>query len=581
VKKEFRVGAFEHLSETMRSFSFVERVLFYVFVTLLIISSIGLLTILNNKLRVVVPAPGGDIVEGVVGTPRFINPVLAFSDADRDLTILVYSGLMRATPEGKLIPDLAEKVVISEDGLTYTFTLRENTKFHNGEPVTAGDVVFTIKLAQNPDVKSPKRANWEGVLVEALDERTVQFKLAQTYAPFLENTIMGILPEHRWKDVPPEQLIFTTYNTEPIGSGPYQFVSADRDNAGIPKEYILKRFNDFTLGTPYLETISLRFYPNEDELIRAFMRGNVESINSIGSDRLLELKTNSKTIHTAPLPRVFGVFFNQNEKSLFTSSSVREALNEAIDRKRIVDEVLGGYGAPADGPLPADLAQTLFDEPASITKEKEDEPDYEEALEFLSDDGWERDEETGFLIKEKKKERSELRFSLATSNSPELQRVAEIIKEEWGKIGVRVDLEFYETGTLNQEIIRPRKYDALLFGQIIGRDLDPFAFWHSSQRNDPGLNIALYANITADKALERIRSTFDVDDLSAYYEDFEDEVRDDTPAVFLYSPEFIYVTNDNLKGVIRGTITTPSERFLNVYEWYIFTQKVWSFLSSE
>jgi len=573
LKKEFHIT----ISDQLKEFSFVERSMFYVFSTLLVISALGLLAALNNNLRVEVPAPGGSITEGVVGTPRFINPVLALSDADRDLTTLVYSGLMRATPDGTLIPDLAKNVTISDDGLVYTFTLRENAFFHNGDPVTAEDVVFTIKLAQNADVKSPKRANWESVLVESIDELTVQFSLARTYSPFLENATMGILPKNRWENIPPEQLIFTTYNTEPIGSGPFKFVSAKRDAAGIPELYELERFDKYTLGSPYLENIVLRFYPNEDELLDAFNSGNVANINSIGPEHLKSLKLQNKVINSAPLPRIFGVFFNQDESVVFTSKNVRTALSLAVDRNRIVSEVLGGYGAPTNSPLPTELARAIF---GTTNEETDFTPDYERAKEILENAGWEIDEETGILTNEIDDVPTQLRFSLETSNAPELKRIAEILKEDWESIGATVDLGFYETGSLNQEIIRPRRYDALLFGQIIGRDLDPFAFWHSSQRNDPGLNIALYANITVDRALENIRTTFDHDELIKQYRTFEEEIGEDIPAIFLYSPEFIHVTDKNLKGVVRGTITTPAERFLNVHEWHIFTQKVWEFLTN-
>ena len=470
------------------------------------------------------------------------------------------------------MPDLAERVEVSEDGLAYTFTLREDARFHNGEPVTASDVVFTVKLAQNPDVKSPKRPNWEGVGVEAIDGRTVQFTLAQPYAPFLENATMGILPEHRWENVPPEQHIFSTYNTEPIGSGPFAFVRAEKDSAGVPKEYVLEQFRTFALGAPYLERITLRFYPNEDELLRAFERGTVDNINSIGPERLATLEWRDFSTHTAPLPRVFGVFFNQDEQALFTSEAVRRALSVGIDRARIVNEVLGGYGTPIDGPLPISPAYAGTERAAPG-------PDYERARDLLERAGWELDEKTGFRVKETNDERTELRFTIATSNAPELQQVAELIRDEWAKLGVQVNLTFYETSTLNQEIIRPRRYDALLFGQIIGRDLDPFAFWHSSQRDDPGLNIALYANITADRALERIRTTFDRDELAEYYTTFTEEIEADVPTVFIYTPDFIYLTDADLKGIVRGIVTTPAERFLNVHEWHIYTQRVWGFLA--
>ena len=162
---------------------------------------------------------------------------------------------------------------------------------------------------------------------------------------------------------------------------------------------------------------------------------------------------------------------------------------------------------------------------------------------------------------------------------PELKAAAGIIAEEWRSIGADVDLKIFETGDLNQNVIRPRKYDALFFGEIVGRELDLFAFWHSSQRNDPGLNIALYANITVDKLLEDARTTADYSERLIKYEEFEQEIAEDIPAIFVYSPDFIYIIPKNIKGLELGSVTTPSERFLNIHEWYIETDSVWSFFA--
>lgn len=172
-----------------------------------------------------------------------------------------------------------------------------------------------------------------------------------------------------------------------------------------------------------------------------------------------------------------------------------------------------------------------------------------------------------------------LSFSLATSDVPELKAAAQIIVQEWKSIGADVDLKIFETGDLNQNVIRPRKYDTLFFGEIVGRELDLFAFWHSSQRNDPGLNIALYANITADKLLEDARTIADYSKRLTKYEEFEQEIAKDIPAIFVYSPDFIYVVPENINGLELGSVTTPSERFLNVHQWYIETDSVWSFFT--
>jgi peptide/nickel transport system substrate-binding protein len=128
---------------------------------------------------------------------------------------------------------------------------------------------------------------------------------------------------------------------------------------------------------------------------------------------------------------------------------------------------------------------------------------------------------------------------------------------------------------LNQNVIRPRKYDALLFGQIVNRDLDLYAFWHSSQRTDPGLNIALYSNVKADKMLETVRTTSDTKVRLEEYRKFATELKTDIPAVFLYSPHFIYVAPQQVKNLVLGNLSTPSDRFNSVYNWYTNTETVW------
>ena len=185
------------------------------------------------------------------------------------------------------------------------------------------------------------------------------------------------------------------------------------------------------------------------------------------------------------------------------------------------------------------------------------------------------------MKKRVKKEKIRLEFSIATSNSEELKSAAKIIKENWEQIGAKVTLNFFDTSDLNQNVIRPRSYDALFFGEIVGRDLDLFAFWHSSQRNDPGLNVALYTNIKADKLLENARTLSTLEERLKKYKEFAQEVEKDTPAVFVYSPDFIYVVPREMQGVDLRPVTIPSDRFLNITEWYTEVDRVWKALVPE
>jgi len=592
------------------SFSPAERAAYYILLITFVISALLTAWHVNQSFLVEIPQKGGALTEGVIGAPRFINPLLAVSDADRDLTALVYSGLMRLSADGSLKHDLAVSHDISDDGLTYTFTIREDAVFHDGSPVTAEDVIFTVQRAQDPALKSPKRASWEGIAVQAVDPQTVLFTLNEPYAPFLQNTTLGILPKHIWNQVNSEQFSFSQFNVEPVGSGPYEIEKIRRDDSGVPKQYTLKPFSLYTLGSPHIAELHMRFFPNEEKMLEAFRDDDIDAINAVSPKTATALANEGYHIKQSPLPRVFGVFFNQNEAPLFTDIAVRKALDVALDKQNIVDQILHGYGTPIDGPIPPgslgytrpDNDHDSDDDPstgsaqessgqAPGTTEGEGQateggssnntntatstpPRIAEARAILERNGWERNEEGIYESAD-----AILSFTMSTSDVSELHDVGMHIKEQWEQLGAQVMLETFAPSDLNQNVIRPRNYGALLFGEIVGRDSDLFAFWHSSQRNDPGLNIALYANITTDKLLEETRSFSDTQTRVEKYKALEEEIQKDKPAIFVYAPDFVYALPKHIKGASIGSVTTPSERFLNIHEWFIKTDHVWTFFA--
>ncbi len=514
---------------------------------------------------------GGRIKEGIVGTPRFVNPVLAFSDTDRDLVNLVYSGLMRKNSDGSLIPDLAEKYEVSPDGKIYTFTLKNDIFFHDGKEVTVDDIIFTVDATRDPILKSPRKTDWDGIMVEKTGDKTIQFTLQQPYASFLESTTIGILPAHIWSDSPVE---LNEANTNPIGSGPYKISSVSQQSSGTIDSYELSQFDNFALGEPYVKSINLRFYSNEDSATKALENKEVDQISSITPSNADTLVDKGYHIESSVLPRVFGLFFNQSQNQIFTNKKVVEAINLAINKSAIVEEVLSGYGVAINDPIPPNIHQAL----AQVSKTSHLE-NMELAKNILAKDGWTAGED-GFLQKtttdsKKKNTNTILQFSISTGNAPELVRSAQLIEKDLVKIGMKVDVKTFEIGNLNQSVIRPRKYDALLFGQIINHESDLFAFWHSSQRKDPGLNVAMYANAKVDKILEDAFVTVDEQQRIKKYAEFEQEIKKDMPAVFLYSPKFIYVTADNLEGLNMDHVISPADRFLNIYSWYVKMDNVW------
>jgi peptide/nickel transport system substrate-binding protein len=566
--RSFFKSYFSHITNTLRGASSREAKILGVAAIILIIGALGSVWTLNNRLSVEVPASGGTLREGVIGSPRFINPVLATSDVDRDLTALVYSGLMRKKGTGEFIPDLAESYTVSEDRKTYTFTLRDNAYFHDGKRVTAEDIVFTIEKIQDGTLKSPLRISWIDVTLEAPDEKTIIYRLKQPYAGFLASTTVGILPKHIWGGFSADEFQFSQKNIEPIGSGPFYIQNIKTQKHGTPVVYQLHRFRRFTLGKPYIKNIEFKLYANEQALQNGFESGDINEIHAFRPAYAQEISRRGVVVRDEPLPRIFAVFFNQSKTKILRDAAVVDAMNLALDRTSIIDQVLSGYGSPLAEPLPPMLR---------TADKKSVSPNQDSARMLLDKAGWILNPETGIRERGSGSAKEILRFTLSTANTPDLSASAQAIKEQMAEIGIDVEIRLFELGNLDRDVIRPREYEALLFGQVIKHDTDLYAFWHSSQRNDPGLNVALYANPRVDQLLERALITSDHDVRLKLYSDAAELITKDRAALFLYAPHFLYTTDKDLRGIIAGGIITPSDRFQDVSFWYLRTNRVWPF----
>jgi peptide/nickel transport system substrate-binding protein len=568
---------------TISSFSKKEYIVFCVFSILLIISVVMMLQTINKYFMVNIPTYGGSISEGVIGSPRFINPILAFPDIDRnsevdqDLVMLIYSGLMRKNSNGDLMPDLAEKYPeISNDNLTYTFTLKDNLTFHDGKSLTTDDIFFTINALRDPLTKNPNKKNWENVKIEIVDKKIIKFILKKSYSSFLENTTFGIMPKALWENSPIE---LNKNNIKPIGSGPFKISKINKEKDETVNYYELESFKKFALGEPYLKKINLYFYSNEDELINALQDGEVDQISSISPENAKSLlnatdiiKEKKYRIETSVLPRIFGIFLNQNQNQIFTNKNVVKFINQEINKNKIIEEVLMGYGTIIDNPIPENILKNQNNNNSNNLI-----PEKKITLESLSKDGWKKNKDN-FLEKKDGKDGKKiipLEFSISTRNIPEFIKIAELIKNDLEKLGIKINIKTFEINNLNQDIIRPRRYDSLLFGQNINDESDLLAFWHSSQRKDPGLNIAMYTNIKADKFLEEGFVAMDQKIKMEKYNKFREEVKNDMPVIFLYSPNFIYLVSKNLLNLNLGKIISPANRFSGAHLWYTEHDKVW------
>lgn len=547
----------------------------------------------QEKILVDTPRSGGILNEGIVGTPRFINPVLAVSSADKDLVAVIFTGLMRRNAHNELIPALAERYELSEDEMVYTFTLRDGLTFHDGTPLTSADVVFTLTQVANPNIRSPLYANWEGVTVEATDARTIVITLPEPYAPFIENTTLGILPKHKWGGLADSEFAFSHFNAEPVGAGPYQFTRLVVDKTGIPERYELSAFKEYVFGTPNIVSLYFHIFREKNDALNAYSTKMVNAVHGISPESidtvLKESGGASETVvRRAPLQRMFAVFFNQNRQPIFMRKAVREALNEMTPKQAIVGDILKGYGTVLEGPLPPHVVSALV-ENGTLTATSSDTADagaedaqsvprITRARNILENAGWERNKESGIYEIEEKGEYVKLTFSLSTTDIPELMRTAEFIASEWRLMGAEVELKIYDSVDLTQSVIRPRKYDALLFGLELGNELDMYAFWHSSQRNDPGLNVAQFVDIEADASLLALRKTHNQKERFTYLQTFFERITRERAGIFLYTPDMTYLTQTTLRNISLHPLASPSERFDTIHEWYIETDRVWPFV---
>lgn len=553
---------FRHLPELL---SPIEKKIALVGICLLAVGGLLLGSRLWNAGRSVIPAIGGEYTEGLVGAPQLINPIYAISsDVDMDLERLVFSGLMKYDPVQGLISDLAESYQISDDHKIYTFTLRSDARWHDGTPVKADDVIFTINAIQNREYRSPLFISWSGVTAEQIDERTVRFTLSEPFAPFLSLNTVGILPAHIWQDINPANAELTEYNKKPVGSGPYQFEKLAKDSKGTIKSYTLKRNTDYYGGDVFIERLHFKFYGDNAEALSALKNRQVEGVGFVPLEETVSLAHDRDLSLIYPsLPQYTAVFFNQKHQPNLSDALVREALTLATDKDAIIQKALFGHGqAISSFILPGalgyypDIKKINFDLPGAQGR--------------LDSAGWVVPE--GGSIR--KKGEAELTFELVTLNAPELVATANELRSQWLLAGIQLNVKIVAPAQFQNEVLKNRSYDMVLSGELYGIDPDPYAFWHSSQANYPGLNLAQYANRKSDDAIEKARGTTNNDERATAYKELQDQVGESLSAIFLYQPSYSYVITKKVQNVNIPQIISPADRFTNINTWYLKTKRV-------
>ncbi|MBI3334878.1 MAG: hypothetical protein HY001_00040 [Candidatus Portnoybacteria bacterium] len=394
-----------------------------------------------------VGAFGGSIAGGFVGTPHYLNPVLApANEVDRALTKLLYPALLGYSEEGKLVPSLASSFAIGDNGKIYEFFLRKDAEWDDGTPINAYDVVFTIKTIQDPKIASPLARLWEGVRVEATNDLTVRFTLSEPYAFFLQNVTLGILPRHTWGEVTQENFALSEYNKEPVGGGAYSFGGFTKSDSEITS-IVLKANQTFFGGPPYISKLTMRFYASAEDLLRAYQRGAIDFFGVPAGALAGQIKEAKGNTTAFPLPRYFAIFLNEKANPALSKKALREALLTAIDRDAIVSSLLRGQARKVTSAIP-----WVLDE-----YHNGDLPEYpynpSRAKELLASSGF--------------SEKKPLSLELTVVNDDSLNQVAKNIEESWKAIGIRVTIKTRELSELRDQVLQKRSYQAFLFGQAL------------------------------------------------------------------------------------------------------------------
>ena len=533
-----------------------ERLLFVLATAGTVVSFFILIGILLAHTTTAVPTVGGEYVEGSLGQPEYINPVIASSQTDLDIVKMVYSNLA----------DISDNVTASADLKTWNVRLKEGLTWQDGQKLTSDDVVFTVESIQNPDAKSPLFQSWQGVSINRVSELEVQFTLSNPYA-FFGNTLkdLYVLPKHLYADTPPGNWHLSDFNIKPIGSGPYKFLSYNKNSNGFISSYSLVAWNDTSEAQPLIQNFDFKFFTDENTLVQSFNSGQIDGFGNLTPEDISSITRPYHSV-TYPTSRYYAIFFNQSKNLALQDPAVRQALSAAIDRSDLVNVALGGNGSAEYGPIPP--AAPYYNPSLQIPTTS---AGYASSL--LDAAGWTMGA-NNFRSKVIQKTTVPLVINLTVPQIDFLAKTAEYVQTAWQNIGVQVNIIMDTPDNIVDNTITNRSYEALMFGNVLGPSSDLYSFWDSSQAFSPGLNLAIYQNTAVDKLIEKARQNSSDASTTQELAMAQSVIENDNPAIFLYSPEYVYATNNSVQGISTELLNDPSDRFRDIAHWYLNTARV-------
>jgi peptide/nickel transport system substrate-binding protein len=527
---------------------------------LLAVVSVGAVFLDQAERTGIVPANGGTYIEGVVGAPQYLEPVLAATDVDQDVVRLAFAGLTQLDRDGSVVPDLAT-FTTDADGKVWTFTIRDDAKWHDGQPVTAADVVYTVTLVQDKAYVGPYSDAFRGVIAVELAPRVVRFTLPDAFGSFAANTTLPLMPAHRLIGVGYRELPRQPFNLRPIGAGPFRVVEADA------RQVTLVRNDDYykvhpERARPYLDRIILRSYPAASEALTALSRGEIDGVGGLSTADAERARTfKNVSLYSFPTSDYTALFFNvRPDKTTFRDRAVRQAIATAIDKGRVLDLAADGRGRVADEIVPP----TSW---AYVKDIKRYDRSLDEARRLLDEADWKDHDGDGVRDKGGVK----LAFGISTSDEPARVSAALQIIDDLKLIGIAGTLRAVPFNDLIAKIVPERTFDALLIGITGGGDPDPYPLFHSSEIADPGHNFSGYFTLPLDRALENSRRTSNQAKRLELIAPVFQTVAVEAPVIFLYFSDYLYAQSKLVQGLRIMPITSPSDRVWNAYDWYVKT----------
>lgn len=545
-----------------------QHIVAWLLMVLAIIAVIGLqLSVSSQQYTVEAAVAGGTYAEGVVGKLDTLNPLYASSSAEVAASRLLFSSLYDYDATGHLRPSVATGLKISNKGRTYTVTLRDDVKWHDGAELTASDVAFTIETIKNPEarVRSSLAANWQSVTVKAVDTRTLVFTLP-AYAAFPHALTFPIVPKHILDRVPVGALQESAFSRTPVGSGPFAYrLFRSADGASVHKVVHLTANERYFKGKPRLSRFELHAYGDSAGLVNAIKAHEVTSaIDAVSGDTSVITKA-GYTLDQYPVDS--GVYALMNTaRGVFRDQSVRQALRMAVDASK-VRQAAGDNLPQLD--LPFITGQV---EGAAALRVPEHNPD--KAATLLDKAGWKL--QNGIRTQKKQ----QLTFVITTIKNEQYERAANEVSRQLAAVGVKTTINAVDTtaprSNFVQDVLQARNYDMLVYELPIGADPDVYAYWHSSQLGASGYNFTNYKNGVADAALVSARDRTEQQLRDAKYLVFATQWLQDAPAIGLYQQVISYAHNPNATSLADGTqLVSAPDRYSNVLTWSVDRARVY------